>query len=103
MIRINLNTGWTWDRLADRHYWTYGAGLDLRTPDNVWTVTAEVFGQAGPTDPDSPYVVRPRAQVGLRWRPVDHFNIDLIYGHNLNGENANWITIATVIRFPPPR
>lgn len=102
VARINLNAGWLWDRTTDRHYTTYGAGFDLRTPDNVWTLTAELFGQLGATDADTPSVVRPRAQIGLRWRPVDRFNIDVIYGRNLNGENANWITAATVIRFPPP-
>jgi hypothetical protein len=29
----------------------------------------------------------------------DDFNIDLIYGRNVYGENANWITLATVVRF----
>ncbi|MGB8055478.1 MAG: hypothetical protein WCF75_02485, partial [Pseudolabrys sp.] len=27
------------------------------------------------------------------------FNVDLIYGRNVYGENANWITLATVVRF----
>ena len=40
-----------------------------------------------------------RVQVGLRWRPVEEFNIDLIYGRNLQGENAHWITLATTVRF----
>jgi len=25
----------------------------------------------------------------LRWRPIDDFNIDLIYGRNIYGENGN--------------
>lgn len=97
VVRINLNGGWQWDRIADRHYLTYGAGTDWRTPDNVWTVTAELFGQLGAANVAS--VVAPRFQLGLRWRPVDRFNIDLIYGRNITGENANWITLATVVRF----
>jgi hypothetical protein len=97
VVRINLNAGWQWDRLADRQYFTYGAGADWRTPDNVWTVTAEMFGQLGAADVAS--VVQPRFQLGLRWRPVDQFNIDLIYGRNIAGENANWLTLATVVRF----
>jgi hypothetical protein len=115
-MRINLNAGWLWDRVADRHYATYGAAFDLRTSDNVWTVTAEVFGQAGTEvfgqagtavfgqagTAEFNSVVQPRFQAGLRFRPVDRFNIDLIYGRNIAGENANWITVATVIRFPPP-
>jgi len=41
VLRINLNAGWQWDRIAGRHYATYGAGVDWRTPDNVWTLTAK--------------------------------------------------------------
>jgi hypothetical protein len=98
VLRISLNAGWQWDRIAGRHYATYGAGVDWRTPDNVWTLTAEVFGQLGARQ-DAIGVTEPRFQVGLRWRPIDDFNIDLIYGRNIYGENANWITLATVVRF----
>ena len=46
----------------------------LRTPDNVWTLTAEVFGLVG--EPlDSRTEVQPRFQVGLRWRPIDRFSV----------------------------
>jgi hypothetical protein len=100
VVRINLNAGYQRDRLAARDYITYGTGFDWRTPDNVWTLTGEVFGQAGPIAPDDNRgVIRPRWQAGLRWRPVDAFNVDVIYGRNLTGENANWITLATVVRF----
>jgi hypothetical protein len=97
--RINLNGGYLWDRQADRHYLTYGAGVDLRTPDNVYIVTMEVFGQSGPADISSE--IRPRFQGGLRYRPVDRLSFDLIYGRNIGGENANWFTFATILRFPP--
>jgi hypothetical protein len=96
-VRINLNAGWMWDRTVDRHYLTYGAGVDWRTPDNVYTITAEIFGQLGSSD--TPSVVQPRFQIGTRFRPVDAFSIDLIYGHNITGENAHWITAGTTIRF----
>ncbi len=46
VVRINLNAGWQLDRTINRNYFTYGAGFDWRTPDNVWTLTGEVFGQA---------------------------------------------------------
>jgi hypothetical protein len=100
VMRINLNAGWQWDRIADRHFLTYGAAFDLRTPDNVWTLTAEVFGLLGESDTRTE--VQPRFQVGMRWRPIDRFSMDLIYGRNITGENANWITLATSIRFEPP-
>jgi hypothetical protein len=99
VVRINVNAGWQLDRTIDRHYFTYGAGFDWRTRDNVWTLTGEVFGQAGVAETSS--LVQPRFQVGLRYRPVDRFNIDLIYGRNITGENSNWITLATAIRFSP--
>ena len=87
VVRINLNAGWQWDRIADRHFVTYGAGVDWRTPDNVWTLTAEVFGLLGQAD--SAAVTQPRFQVGLRWRPIDRFSMDVILGRNIAGESAN--------------
>ena len=99
VVRINLNAGWQLDRTVNRNYFTYGAAFDWRTPDNIWTLTGEMFGQTGVAEQAG--TVQPRYQVGLRYRPVDQFNIDLIYGRNLTGERANWITLATVVRFKP--
>lgn len=48
-------------------------------------------------------VAQPRFQLDVRYRPVDQFSFDVIYGRNLTGENANWITFATTIRFPALR
>lgn len=99
-MRINLNGGWLWDRTADRHYLTYGVGFDWKLTDTLqWTI--EAFGQAGQSD--TPSAVRPRFQTGMRYRPNEIFSIDLIYGHNITGESANWITLGTTIRFPVER
>ena len=100
VMRLNVNAGWQWDRIADVHFFSYGVGFDFRTPDNIWTLTTEVFGLVGLGDPKS--VGQPRYQVGVRWRPIDRFSMDLILGRNITGENANWITLATSIRFPGP-
>ena len=100
VVRINVNGGWMLDRTLDRQFLTYGLGIDWRTPDNVWTLTAEVFGQTG-NSAETHSTTQPRFQTGLRWRPVDRWNIDLIYGRNIMGEDTNWLTIATVLRFPP--
>src|SRR6266436_7087531 len=98
-MRINLNGGWLWDRTADRHYLTYGVGFDWKFTETLqWTI--EAFGQAGAAE--RPSVVRPRFQTGVRYRPNEIFSVDLIYGHHITGENANWITIGTTIRFPVP-
>ena len=94
-MRININAGWLWDRTVDRHYLTYGLGFDWKFTEVLqWTI--EAFGQAGASD--IPNVVRPRFQTGVRYRPNEIFSVDVIYGHNITGENANWITIGTTIR-----
>jgi hypothetical protein len=98
-MRINLNGGWLWDRTVDRHYLLYGVGFDWKFTDVLqWTI--EAFGQAGASD--TPSVTRPRFQTGVRYRPNEIFSVDVIYGHNITGENASWITIGTTIRFPAP-
>src|SRR4051794_10057820 len=99
VMRINFNGGWLWDRSADRHFLLYGIGWDWKFTD-VLQLTVEAFGQAGSAD--RPSVTRPRLQTGVRYRPNEIFSVDVIYGHNITGENASWITIGTTIRFPPP-
>src|SRR4030088_1575916 len=98
-MRINLNGGWLWDRAVDRHYLLYGIGWDWKFTD-VLQLTIEAFGQAGQAD--VPSVTRPRFQAGVRYRPNEIFSVDLIYGRNIMGENANWITVGTTVRFPAP-
>jgi hypothetical protein len=98
-MRINAIAGWLWDRSVDRHYLIYGLGFDWKFTDTLqWTI--EAFGQAGTSD--VPGVIRPRFQTGVRYRPNEIFSVDVIYGHNITGESANWITIGTTIRFPVP-
>jgi hypothetical protein len=97
--RLNFNGGWLWDRGVDRHYLLYGIGFDWKFTETLqWTI--EAFGQAGQSD--TPGVVQPRFQTGVRYRPNEIFSVDLIYGRNITGENANWITLGTTIRFPVP-
>ena len=99
IMRVNLNAGWLWDRTVDRHYFTYGAGFDWKLT-SVFEYTIELYGQAGQSD--IPSVTRPKFQTGMRYRPNEIFSVDLIYGHNITGENSNWITLGTTLRFPAP-
>jgi hypothetical protein len=94
--RINLNAGWQVDREASRHFATYGIGFDWRFTE-TWIWTIETFGLLGsaPTRSET----WPRLQTGFRFRPVDKFSMDFIYGRNINGENADWVTAGTTIRF----
>jgi hypothetical protein len=95
-VRLNLNVGWMLDRTLDAHFITYGAGFDWIV-HGPWIVTAEVFGQTGHEGLGN--IVRPRWQAGLRFRPVDAFSVDVIYGRSITGENANWLTLAATARF----
>jgi hypothetical protein len=97
--RINLNVGWLWDRTVDQHYFTYGVGFDWKFTE-VLQYTVEMYGQVGRAEFTS--TVQPRFQTGVRYRPNEIFSVDLIYGRNITGEDSNWITIGTTIRFPPP-
>src|SRR5216684_1060527 len=78
---------------------TYRLGFDWKFTD-VLQLTLEAFGQAGASD--LPSVVQPRFQAGVRYRPNEIFSVDVIYGRNISGENANWITVGTTVRFPTP-
>jgi hypothetical protein len=88
-FRVNLNAGWLWDRIQEQHFLTWGAGLEWGVAQKV-TLIAELFGQ-GNSDP--------RYQAGIRFTPTKEFDIDLIYGRNITGEKANWITLGVNLRF----
>jgi hypothetical protein len=93
-FRINVNAGWLWDRIADQHFAVWGAGFEWNFVKPL-TLIGEVFGQAGPGSND------PRAQLGLRYTPMEAFDIDVIYGNNITGERAHWITVGLNVRFNP--
>ncbi|MDB5625740.1 MAG: hypothetical protein JWR73_1542 [Tardiphaga sp.] len=101
VTRVNLNAGWFWDRVNDRHYFQYGAGFDWKFSE-LWSFTIEAFGLAGAAVADQPSQIRPRIQTGFRYRPNETFSVDVIYGHNITGEGSNWFTVGTTVRFPPP-
>lgn len=96
-FRINLNAGWLYDAVARVNYGTYGAGFEWNFAEPL-TLIGEVFALAGQRQ-DVRSVTEPRAQLGLRWTPAEAFDIDLIYGRNITGENANWLTLGLNVRF----
>jgi hypothetical protein len=96
-FRINLNAGWQYDGATRLNYALWGAAFEW-TFVKPLTLIGEVFGLAGPaSDPST--ITTPRAQLGLRITPVSNTDIDLIYGRNINGENANWLTVGVNVRF----
>ncbi len=104
-FRINLNGGWSYDGVARLSYAYWGAGFEWNFVKPV-TLIGEIYGLYGKLpavdegDPPSPKSLRePRTQIGLRFTPQDNFDIDVIYGYNIGGENAHWMTLGLNVRF----
>jgi hypothetical protein len=87
-FQVNLNVGGLRDQIDRRSFVTWGAGLELGLAPK-FTLLAEVFGQGSE---------RPGAQVGLRYTPHERIDFDLIFGRNLTGERANWVTFGVNLR-----
>ena len=96
-FRINLNAGWLYDAVERINYGTYGAGFEWNFVQPL-TLIGEAFGLAGRRQ-EVRSVTEPRAQLGLRWTPAEFVDVDLIYGRNIAGENAHWLTLGLNLRF----
>jgi hypothetical protein len=92
-LRVNVNFGAQYYFNGDPHglFATAGAGVSW-TFLPKWSVISEVFALMGPGQSN------PRFQSGLRYSPTKDIDCDLIYGRNLTGEGANWITVALTLR-----
>jgi len=104
-LRINVNGGWLYDNAAKIHYLTWGAGFEWNFVKPL-TLIGEVYGQAGrlpavgEDEAPAPNSIRePRTQIGLRVTPQDNVDLDLIWGRNITGENAQWLTLGVNLRF----
>ncbi len=97
-FKISVNGGWLYDRVAALHWVTWGAGFEWNFVKPL-TLIGEVFGQAGHSVPDQPSLTDPRAQLGLRYTPVESLDLDVIYGRNITGAGANWVTVGLNVRF----
>jgi len=96
-FRINVNGGWQYDAVAKLHYGSWGAGFEWNLIKPV-TLIGEIYGLVGPRG-DPATITEPRTQLGLRLTPVSTVDLDLIWGRNIAGENANWITVGLNLRF----
>jgi hypothetical protein len=104
-FRVNLNGGWAYDNVAKINYATWGAGFEWGFI-KPFKLIGEVYGQLGslpavnngdPPPPNS--IVEPKIQLGVRYTPQDKVDLDVIYGHNITGENAHWLTLGVNLRF----
>ncbi len=96
-VRVNLNGGWQYDAVARVSYAYWGAGFEWNFMKPL-TLIGEVYGFSGPSQ-EVRSLTDPRAQLGLRITPVEAIDLDLIYGHNIGGENAHWLTLGVNLRF----
>jgi len=96
-LRLNVNGGWLGNPSTGENVASWGAGLEWNPVNKQTTLIGEVFGFAGGENP------QPRFQLGVRFTPREFFDIDVIYGRNLTGENANWITVGVNLRFDAPK
>lgn len=97
-FKINVNAGWLHEGATNLQWMTWGAGIEWQFKKPFMFI-AEVFGQAGHDVPGQPSISGPRMQAGLRYTPKSDIDVDVIYGRNIAGENANWITVGLNLRF----
>jgi hypothetical protein len=92
-FRLNINFGAQYYSGGDPHglFATAGAGVSWTFVPH-WSVISEVFALMGPGQ------TNPRFQTGLRYSPTKDIDCDVIYGRNLLGEGANWITVGLTVR-----
>jgi hypothetical protein len=91
-LRLNINFGGQVNNGDPRGlFGTAGVGVSWNFVAQ-WSVISEVFGVIGPGQSN------PRFQSGIRYTPTKNVDWDVIYGRNLTGEGANWITLALTVR-----
>lgn len=99
-LQINLNVGGLYDSPNNLLWLTWGAGFEWGFAPK-FTLLGEVFGLLGHRDPLNSAQSDPRAQIGLRYTPIETIDIDVIYGRNVYGVDTNWITVGLNVRFTP--
>jgi hypothetical protein len=87
-LRLDLNVGVLRNIVDDRTLFTWGAGASLSVTPQV-ALIAETFG----------FGHKVGAQVGVRYTPHEKVDFDLIYGRNIEGDRADWLTVGVNLRF----
>ena len=90
-LRLNINVGAQYNADPGALYATAGAGVSWNFVKQ-WSIISEIFALIGPA------AANPRFQSGIRYSPTKDVDWDVIYGRNLTGEGANWITLALTFR-----
>jgi len=89
-LRLSLNLGWSWDRASHRHYSFSGLGGEWQLHPRL-ALVAEAYGL------DSG---RWGKQIGLRPTLIeDLLDLDLVYGHDIDGSRSDWFSLGGILRF----
>lgn len=97
-FRIHANAGFVRDNRVGVDYASGGVGFDWDFRPK-FSLMGEVYLQEGKHLQTIPRMVTdPRAQIGLRYIPISTVDIDLIFGHNITGRNAQWLTFGLTVR-----
>lgn len=91
-FRVNVNGGLQYDPSRQQLFATPGAGFSWNFVKSL-SLNAEVFAIIGPAQ------ANPRSQIGIRYTPIENIDFDVIYGRNLSGEQAHWLTAGLNVRF----
>ncbi len=99
-LDLNLYLGWQNWRHAFRNdksidFLNVGAAANLHIVDKLYFISEVFYTNATfKTGPN-----RPATQFGLRHLTNDNLVLDLIYGHSINGNNQNWVTLGVTLLF----
>ncbi len=100
LLDINAYVGWqNWRHSFNNNksidFLNYGIGGQFHLSDKL-VFNPEIFQTNGAykTGPN-----RPATQFGLRYFVCENLIFDTIYGHNINGNNQNWLTLGVTLAF----
>jgi len=89
-ISMNGDMGWQYTRPDSRNFLMWGLNASMRATDAV-SFTGEIFGKD---------TGRAGQQAGVSWQAPDQvIAIDLVYGHDIDGTDGNWVTTGITLLF----
>jgi hypothetical protein len=99
-IDTHFYVGWQNWRHALRNdksvdFLNYGVGSEMHLSKKLFFIP-EIFQTNGMLRVGAN---RPATQFGLRYFACDHLIFDTIFGHNINGNNQNWVTLGETLLF----
>jgi hypothetical protein len=101
MLDLHLYLGWqNWRHAAFNNksidFLNYGIGAEFHFNKKL-SFIPEIFQTNGTKNNNSS--TKPATQFGLRYLASSNLILDTIYGHNINGNQQNWLTIGVTLLF----